>query len=501
MKNAQRSMSILVLSMLAGLVLAMSVPLSAQTTTTIYRFNMIDGANPSALVQGTDGNFYGTTFMGGAHCETIYFGCGTAFRISPTGVFTKLHDFCEQGPPDCVDGTFALGTLALGTDGDFYGTTTGGGVFNTHGVFDEFGTVFKIDASGNYDQLLSFAGVPTEGSTPDATLLLGPDGNFYGTTYIGGASGAPPCVSTGCGTIFRVTPTGTLTTLYSFCVTQPCVDGYSPRDGLVEGTDGAFYGTTTYGGLNGSLCGTAFRITPAGKFVSLHSFRYLAEGCGPETLIQSSDGNFYGTASGGGAHGAGTFFRMTPTGKITKLYDFCAQPKCTDGAVPLDVLIQATDGNFYGTTFGSIYRSYDSVIFSITPDGTFTVLHTFDKATEHSASSGLVQSTDGSFFGGTGNEGQCSNGKCGTLFHLSVGLGPFVRTLPNVGTVGRVIGILGNNLTGVTSVTFNGTPAAFKVISDTYLKAQVPTGATTGKIQVTTPSGTLSSNVAFQVLP
>ncbi len=475
---------------------------SAQTVTTIFAFNGTNGIYPSALVQGADGNFYGTTDLGGSNCESEVYGCGTVFRITPSGVLTTLHNFCVQGFPDCFDGSYPRAAVTLGTDGDFYGTTSGGGVFNTTGFDDNLGTIFKIDAAGNYTQLFSFAGYPTDGAVAVGSLVQGSDGSFYGATGSGGTSGGIHCTPDGCGTAFKITPTGVFATLYSFCADQPgCVDGVGPVGGLVQAANGVFYGTTSQGGLHGDLCGTAFRMTPTGALVTLHSFRYSAEGCGASTLIQANDGNFYGTTGVGGAHGGGTFFQLTPTGKVTNLYNFCGQTKCTDGWGPNDGLLQATDGNFYGTTLGNIHRSNDSVIFSITPSGTYTRLYTFDKSTEHAASAGIVQSTDGSFFGGTGIDGQCFKSRCGTVFNLSVGLGPFVKTLPNGGKAGRVVSILGNNLTGTSGVTFNGTPATFTVISSTLIKATVPSGATSGTIQVTTPSATLASNVAFRVLP
>jgi uncharacterized repeat protein (TIGR03803 family) len=163
-------------------------------------------------------------------------------------------------------------------------------------------------------------------------------------------------------------------------------------------------------------------------------------------LIQATNGNFYGTTYYGGANNGGTVFEITPTGRLTTRYSFCSQPNCTDGAEPVAGLIQATNGNLYGTTNG----------------------------------------------GGANND-------YGTVFSLATGLRPFVETQPTAGKVGAAVIILGNNLTGTSSVTFNGTPAAFTVESDSEITTAVPSGTTTGKVVVTTPTGTLTSNVKFRV--
>jgi uncharacterized repeat protein (TIGR03803 family) len=202
------------------------------------------------------------------------------------------------------------------------------------------------------------------------SLVQGADGNFYGTTVEGGTIGA--------GTVFKITPTGTLTTLYSFCSQTNCSDGYDPFGGLVQATDGNFYGTTYTGGANGG--GTIFKITPAGKLTTLHSFcsQTCADGDNPiAALIQATDGNFYGTTEFGGANADGTVFKITPAGKLTTLYSFCSPTDCTDGANPYAGVTQATDGNFYGTApYGGAYGA--GTVFKITAGGKLTTLHSFD---------------------------------------------------------------------------------------------------------------------------
>jgi uncharacterized repeat protein (TIGR03803 family) len=249
------------------------------------------------------------------------------------------------------------------------------------------------------------------------------------------------------GTVFKITPSGTLTTLYSFC-SQSCADGEEPYAGLVQATNGDFYGTTQSGGAN--FVGTVFRITPDGMLTTLYSFcsqSGCTDGENPRAaLVQAANGDFYGTAYLGGANNGGTVFKITPSGTLTTLYSFCSQSGCTDGEYPYAGLVQATNGTFYGTTV----------------------------------------------FGGA---------DLGTVFSLAVGLGPFVKTLPTSGKVGETVEILGSDLTGAASVSFNGTAATFALVSRYLITTTVPAGATTGKVQVVIPSRTLSSNVPYRVLP
>ena len=279
-------------------------------------------------------------------------------------------------------------------------------------------------------------------------------------------------------------------------------------NGLIQASDGNFYGTTLEGGnLNGicgSGCGTIFKITPSGKFAVLYSFcalTFCTDGAQPRPgLVQATDGNFYGTTLIGGANGPGTVFRLTPNGVFTTLYSFCSQPNCTDGAQP-GGLMQATDGNFYGTTAdgGSTTACHDTggcgTVFRITPQRSLTTLHSFD-ATDGALPVGVpTQSTSGTFYGTT-NGGFFNEG---TVFSLGVGLGPFVEALPSTSEEGCTVKILGTDLTGASSVTFNDTPAAFRVASPTLIVTTVPSGATTGPVKVTTPERILVSNVAFRV--
>jgi uncharacterized repeat protein (TIGR03803 family) len=277
-------------------------------------------------------------------------------------------------------------------------------------------------------------------------------------------------------------------------------EGDTPLGGLIQATDGNFYGTTEFGGSGTTGHGTVFRITPSGELVILHSFNGM-DGEGPESaLVQGSDGNFYGTTVGGGAMNLGTVFEMTPSGAVTTLASF---DNTTNGSNPETALVQATDGNFYGTTSDGGAGGYGT-IFNLTPTGALTTLHNFcanggNCADGEFPTVPLVQNTNGRFFGTTnyGGDGSCEFGY-GTFF--SVALGRFVETQTPAGKVGATVNILGTELTGSTSVSFNGTPASFTVFSNNLILATVPADATTGKIQVVTPQGTLQSNVAFRVL-
>ena len=234
----------------------------------------------------------------------------------------------------------------------------------------------------------------TDGANPFGALIQATDGNFYGTTELGGDN---VCQGSGCGTVFRITPDGTLTTLYSFCAQAGCPDGQMPFGGLIQATDGNFYGTTLWGGAYGH--GAVFKITPASTLTTLHSFD-STDGANPYAgLIQATDGNFYGTTYAGGPYGHGAVFKITPAGTLTTLYGFCSLTNCTDGDAPTAGLIQATDGNFYGTTHYGGADRWNGTVFKITPAGTLTTLHSFKKSAGCQPNAGLIQATDENFYG------------------------------------------------------------------------------------------------------
>ena len=384
--------AVLLASLSAGLLAASPSAAPAQTTatlTTLHSFLSDTGSEPVGnLVQGDDGNFYGTTQVGGN-------GGGTVFRITPAGVATNLYAFPTSGL-----GTPA-GGLSKGNDGSFYGVTT-----------NDSGTVFKITPAGVFTIMHIFADgtVPLDGTLPEAPPVQGSDGNFYGTTYEGGANGD--------GTVYRMTPAGAVTILHSFGGD----DGANPDAALVQGSDGNFYGTTFAGGgttAAGGNLGTAFQITPSGGLTSLHTFT-SDDGGGDlvAPLVQGSDGNFYGTTAGDGKDGSsGTIFQLAPTGGFKVLHAFAV----SDGDLPMDSLVQGSDGAFYGTTSGGGADSYGTV-FRITAAGDFTVLHSFVGSDGLFSTSGLIQSSDGTFYGLTKLGG--GTGGFGTFFKLDVSIRP-----------------------------------------------------------------------------
>jgi uncharacterized repeat protein (TIGR03803 family) len=275
-----------------------------------------------------------------------------------------------------------------------------------------------------------------DGELPQAALVQGVDGDFYGTTTSGGASGE--------GTVYKISPRGSLTTLYSFCSQSRCSDGGYPAAGVIQGSDGDFYGTTLLGGANND--GTVFKITPNGTLSTLHSFDYT-DGYKPIAgLVQASDGNFYGTTPFGGFDSNGTIYRITPDGGFTLLYEFCTGD-CADGYYPVGRLVQAPSGRFYGVNENGGPDAY------------------------------------------------------GDIFVFNAGLAPFITAEPVSGQVGSRVQILGSDLAGATSVTFNGVAATFTIVSGSQILTAVPSGATSGTIEVTTPGGALESNRIFAVIP
>ncbi len=520
----QRAAADAALVLAVGLALAAitTQPAQAQTFNLLYSFcaesGCPDGWTPYAgLVQGTDGNLYGTTVEGETCVVSTGANCGTVFSITTSGTLTNLYTFCSKS--DCADGVLPLAGLVLATDGNLYGTTFNGGASGSScPYYDGCGTVFKITETGTLTTLYSFCSQSgcADGEGPQGALTQATDGSFYGTTLSGGAYGS--------GTVFKITSTGTLTTLYSFCENvNPCVDGEEPTAGLVQATDGNFYGTTYAG--TAYRGGTVFKITPTGVLTTLYMFcsndggnpSDCADGENPSAgLVQGTDGNFYGTTFYGGQGGAcpradtdgcGTVFKMTPNGTLTKLYAFSG----ADGENPQAGLIQATDGNLYGTTvFGGGFcwgtEGTCGTIFEITTNGTLTTLHSFSGPDGGFPDAALVQDTNGSFYGTTFDGGaystcnpQPSNIDCGNIFSLDNFLGPFVKTVSTSGPVKTAVMILGTDLTGATSVSFNGTAATFTVVSASLITTTVPTGATTGPVTVITPSGTLTSNVPFTI--
>jgi uncharacterized repeat protein (TIGR03803 family) len=275
-----------------------------------------------------------------------------------------------------------------------------------------------IAPAQTFTDLLNFDG--QNGVNPMyGSLIQTSDGNLYGTTLFG-SNDTRYCSTEsgwGCGTIFEISTAGTLTTLYTFCSLLDCSDGGGPWTGVVQGTDGDLYGTTTVGGSNGG--GTVFKITLEGGFRTLHDFCSEAD-CGDGSnpyagLVQATNGNFYGTTTINGAHNVGTVFEITPAGKFTVLYSFCSQAGCSDGETPQGALIQAKNGNLYGTTLrGGVYGA--GTIFEITLAGKLITLYSFDYKDGANPYTGLMQASNGDIYGTTEAGGTRNNG---TVFEIT----------------------------------------------------------------------------------
>lgn len=509
--------------LMAGWGLILTAPTHAQLTQ-LYAFqynanttsNYPDGETPMAeLIQGADGNYYTTTFMGGSGAcadgiQGLVQGCGAVVKITPAGVLSVLYSFpFDAGNNTTPNGLFPVAGLLQGPDGNFYGVASGGGSSGTdfcqpiQGVFG-CGTIFRLTPSGQFTLLYSFCGgngcglLATDGADPRGRLALGPDGNLYGTTQQGGYYNGVY----NSGTIFRISLSGAYQIMHIFSGNSGTGDGAGPAGGLTLGSDGSFYGTTQAGGTSGN--GTVFKMDLAGNVTILYSF--LSDdpnGNDPfGSLIQASDGNFYGTCDLGGTNGAGTVFRISTSGHLTKVYDFATG---SVGSHPQAGVIQASDGNLYGTaSYGG--GDLGGTIYQVTLGGVATLAASFGGASGYGPVGALVQGSDGNLYvtapNGGGNN---SNGvpDQGTIDVFTAGL-----PLPKPGILGFVpaSGSAGTKVTiglgpyiGATAVKFNGTPGTFKVTGSEFITATVPAGATTGPISITTPGGMVTSKQKFIV--
>ena len=354
------------------------------TVKTLYSFTGgADGSFPYAgLTLGNDGNFYGTAAEGGTNG-----GDGTVFKITTNGAFTPLVSF------NFSDGSDSTGTLTLAHDGNFYG-----------GADD---TVFKVSTNGGITPLISISG--TNGFGLWAGLTLGNDGNLYGAAELGGTSPSNN------GTVFKVTTNGALqwVTLFNF------TNGANPQASLTPGTDGNFYGTSTGGGTNGDY-GTVFKITTNGALSSLASFNGTNGAAPYGVLSLGSDGNFYGTTHFGGTNGGngtptggyGTVFKITTNGVFTSLVSF----NVTNGSYPYAGLTLGSDGNFYGTTTGGGTNGGYGTVFKVTTNGALTALVSFNYTNGYRSWPALTVGNDGNFYGTTEEGG--TNGGYGTVYVL-----------------------------------------------------------------------------------
>lgn len=388
------------------------------TESVLYSFAGVpDGANPysAGLVLDAQGNLYGATVSGGdASCTGNIgtTGCGTVFKLNPAGQETILHTF--TGSPG---GEVPYAGLVLDSQGNLYGTTAGGGVHNNGG------TVFKVDATGNETILYSFcaAGVYpyfcTDGNGPEAGLVLDPQGNLYGTTAGGGASGN--------GTVFKLSTAGVQTVLHSF--TGSGGDGAMPFSSLALDAQGNLYGTTYIGGdlscsnLGSPGCGTVFKVDASGNETVLYSFPWnaiLFAG-----VVLDAQGNLYGaTGAGGtpltgcGGGGCGTIFKIDSAGNQSILDNLGTQ---NGGWGPYGTLVMDAQDNLYGTTFGGSSAAGQTgvcqygcgTVFAIDKAGNQTVLYNFKGGTDGlQPDAALVLDAQGNLFGTTRAGGASGNG-------------------------------------------------------------------------------------------
>jgi len=384
----------------------------AQTETSLYNFmNTTDGAASQApLILASDGNFYGTTSDGGTGGDDGMSNEGTVFRITPAGVFTTIYRFCSVG--SCTDGVEPVAGLIEAADGNLYGTTFGGGAYGG-------GVIFKISAAtGAFSVFYNFCKLAScaDGAYLDDAIIQGSDGNFYGTTVTGGTKNL--------GVVFKLTPAGVLKVLYNFCSLANCTDGDEPTSGLVQGSDGNFYGATALFSSNGN--GTVFQITPAGVLTTLHNFCSSAN-CtdgqdGSSNLVQAGDGNFYGITSSGGSTGYGVAFRISSAAQYSVIHNFCADPDCLDGRNAGGLLL-ATDGNFYGTTLlggAGGGEAGSGIAFQLSTSGAFASIYSFCSAAGCAdgaePADSLIQGSDGNFYGTT--QGMLNGPAYGNVFKL-----------------------------------------------------------------------------------
>jgi uncharacterized repeat protein (TIGR03803 family) len=416
---------------------AIAGPSIASQFELVVLFDSVNGSSPSGkLVQGFDGSLWGTTCNGGTK------NVGTVYQVTYQGVLTTMHSF------DTTDGACPYGGLILGINGDFYGTTPGGGT-------NSAGTVFEITPHGTLTTLNNVGS--SGGDRPIGALLQTPSRLLYGTTWGAGAHTD--------GIIFSISPSGSnFKTVASFLYSN----GAYPYDGLAEDGQGNFYGTTQKGGDgdNGAGIGTVFKLSPEGIITTLHSFNGTDGQWPTAGLVLASNGTLYGATPAGGANGQGTIFSITPAGDFQVLSNVGSSWG----------LIQANDGNLYGVTNIS---GVPGTLIRMTLSGTTTTLFTFGED-EGRPSGPLAQATDGTLWGVADGAGTGP----GAVYRYNADLDGLVVPVPAFGKVGSGVALMGPEFTGATSVTFNGVAASYTVKSSTLIWATVPTGATTGPIEV-----------------
>jgi uncharacterized repeat protein (TIGR03803 family) len=454
-----------------GCVAASAIPSQAQipSPTLFYQFQSgtTDVWTPyGPMAQGRDGNLYGTGQARAAN------GAGGVFKITPAGVETLVASF----PSTWVACGYGL---ALAMDGNFYGTCVLSGANNA-------GFIYRVTPAGVMTDIYDFINVTTDACCPLGGLVLGANGDLYGTTGEYGGSYSPQVA-------FSVTTEGVYKTLYTFA------DGNSLPSLLTAGGDGNFYGTEADADGFGNV-GGVFHITSGGSFKLLYGFVNSTNVYYPSSgVVRNTNGKLYGTTSfPSGTDGSGTLYDVTTGGKVTDLYDFPSSLNFDESA---NNMIQASDGNIYGVSYnggtgasGGLYELTSKNVFS-----------SYSFATESNMGGGprapLMQATNGIIYG-SNSGGNAVTG--GALFELNIGASPFIALVTPVysGKVASTVGILGQGFTSASVVKFGGTKATTKTLTgSTYILATVPTGALTGDISVTTGSTVLSTTASYKITP
>ncbi|HXM42775.1 MAG TPA: choice-of-anchor tandem repeat GloVer-containing protein [Bryobacteraceae bacterium] len=422
--GSARSVSLWIACALSAITLA-----QAQTATEIVLHNFAsppDGSLPNAVYRDAAGNLYGTAYQGGAS------NAGVVFRLDAAGQQTWLYSFTGG-----ADGRYPEAGVIGDAAGNLYGTTYEGGAAQK-------GVVYKIDTSGHETVLYSFTG-GADGGNPEAGLILDSAGNLYGTTYRGGAKKA--------GAVYKLDTTGQETVLHSF---TGGADGVFPQAGVIRDSTGNLYGTASQGGATDA--GVVYMLDTAGNETVLYSFTGGADGRFPYAgVIRDSAGNLYGTTNQGGSSSAGVVYKLDTAGHQTVLYTFTGGG---DGGYPSAGVIGDSDGNLYGTASGGGPDYCCGVVYKLDAAGHETVLYSFTEGAERPYGAeggyplaGVIRDSAGNLYGSTDRGGAADSGvvfKLDTSGHETVLAsfpGPSDGSFPTAGVTGDSAG----NLYGTTS--------------------------------------------------
>jgi uncharacterized repeat protein (TIGR03803 family) len=469
-KTSNRARFGLALIVVIVAIAASAVPSHAQipSPTIFYTFQggTTDVWSPwGPMAQGRDGNLYGTGQARGAN------GMGGVFKITPAGVETLVASF----PSTWVNCGFGL-TLAM--DGNFYGTCQLSGANNA-------GFIYRVSPAGVLTDIYDFLNVTTDACCPLGALVLGANGDLYGTTGNYGGSSSPQVA-------FRISTAGVYKTLYTFA------DGNSGPSVLTAGGDGNIYGTEADADGYGNV-GGVFHIAASGSFQLLYGFGNTVNVSGPSTgVVRDSNGKLYGTTAFPSGTGNGALYDVTTGGELTDIYNFPATLNFDEAA---NNMMQASNGNLYGASYNG-GSGASGGLYELTSANAFS---SYSFATESNMGGGprapLMQKTNGIIYG-SNSSGNAVTG--GALFELNIGVAPFISLVTPVysGEEASTVGILGQGFSSKSVVEFGGTKATTtKLTGTTYILATVPTGALTGDITVTTGSTVLSTTASYKITP